>query len=111
MRRRHTYIAVHSDDLRITPHAARFDWISELFIYIVDRGTKSDDTCWVVIRGLSELRERIDNSVCGRNEPVDPPSMEKPSEDGCWILSPVAVHAKDRSSFKRKVSRVEVAVK
>lgn len=40
MRKRHTYIAVHSDHLRKTSNAGRFDKISELFLGIVEMERK-----------------------------------------------------------------------
>lgn len=73
-------------------------------------GSESDDRCQLVMAGLRELREWIDKSVCDSNELVDTPSVEKP-DDGCRVVRPLTVRAKGRPQFKRKVSRVDVAVR
>lgn len=61
--------------------------------------------------GLYELRNRIDKSVCSNNDPADTPSMAKLNEDDCRMLSPIAIRRKGRPPFKRKVSRVDVAIR
>lgn len=72
---------MHSDDLRTTPQAARFDRISKLFHNIVYMGVESDHRCYVVMAWLHELRERIDKSVCDSNDLVDTQSVAKPRDD------------------------------
>lgn len=99
-------MCLHSDDLRTTLHAAQFDRSSKFFHNIVKMGANSDDRCEVVMRGLSELRERIDKSVCESSEKADPQSTAKPSKGDCRILSPVVVRRKGR-----KVERVEAEMK
>lgn len=74
-------------------------------------GSESDDRCQLVMIGLRELRERIDKSVCDNNEPIDTPSVEKLDHDGCGVISPVAIRAKRRPPFKRKVSRIDAVVR
>lgn len=69
-----------------------------------EMGAQSVEKCDVVIGGLSELRDKIDKSICESNEPADPPSIAKPEGDN-MILSPVATHGKGRPPFKIKVSR------
>lgn len=45
--------------------------ISKLFHNIVEMGAENGDRCEVFMRGLSDLRDMIDKSVCKRNEPID----------------------------------------
>lgn len=40
MRRKHTYIPVHTDEVRAKPHPARFNRISKLFLDTADTGEK-----------------------------------------------------------------------
>lgn len=58
-------------------HVVRFVRISKPFFDIVEMRAKSDDRCKVVMRGLSELRDRNDKSACESNEPVDPPAVQR----------------------------------
>lgn len=103
MRRRHTYINMYVD-LQSTQQAVRLDRIFKLFNKIVDIRVESDERCHVVMAGCT--RERIDKFVCDSNKP----SVAKPSDDDCRVLSPIDVHAKGRPPFKQKVSKVDVAV-
>lgn len=77
MRRRHTYIAMYSNDFRTTTNTARFGQISKLFHERVNLGAESNDWCRVVTTGLHELKDRIDKFICNSNEPADTPSVAK----------------------------------
>lgn len=92
MRRRHTYITLHPNELHTTQHAL-IDF-QTLFVIIVDI--------------LIELRNRIDKSVYESNEQADPPSIAKPSDDDCRIFSPIPIRGKGHPPFEREVSGVEV---
>lgn len=64
--------------------------------------SESDDKCHVFIAGLHELKEGIDKSVYVSNEPVDTPSVAKPSNADCQVLSSVIVSRKGGHHSSRK---------
>lgn len=71
-------------------------------------GAESDDICKVILRGLSELRDR----KCAKsNEPADPPFIAKPSDGDSRILNPVAVLDKGRQPYQKKMSSFGATVK
>lgn len=74
-------------------------------------GDESNDKYQLIMRGMCELRDKIDKSVFVSYEPADTPSVANPSEDYRWMLSPVVVLCKMLATFKIKVSRFDAAVR
>lgn len=111
VRRKHTYVTSNWDGLK--PGALRFDKMCNKFFDIAELGAESEDKCVVILNGLDELMERVSKgeAVCASSQPPVDVSQTLPSLGQSRVLSLVAVRSKGRPPFKRKVSKVDEAVR
>lgn len=111
VRRKHTYVTSNWDDLK--PGAQRFDKMCNKFFEIAERGAESEDKCVVILNALDELIERVSKgeAVCASSQPPIDVSQTLSSLGESRVLSPVVVRSKGRPPFKRKVSKVDEAVR
>lgn len=113
VRRKHMYVTSNCNDFSSKPQAQRFDRMCNKFYDIAEIGAESEDKCIIVMNALDGVMERVSKgeTKSASSQPPREASTTIPSLGESRVLSPTAVRSKGRPPFKRKVSKVDEAIR
>lgn len=83
------------------------------FFELAEIGAETEDNCLLLMGAIEEWKEKIvkRGSICASNVVGDSPPKIPQSFDESRITSSKAVRRKGHAPFKRKMSRVDLAIK
>ena len=122
VKRRHTKVRISYNNWSLKPEACRYEKMCNAFYEVANLATDFENAYKNVMTQICEMKGELKEggNACGSNKPIsidiqnDSTSCDNghvTSKEARKILDPVAVSQKGRPSFKRKMSKVEQAVK
>ena len=122
VKRRHTKVRISYDNWSLKPEACRYEKMCNAFYEVVNLAANSENAYKNVITQICEMKRELKEggNACGSNKPISIDIQNDSTSCGNSLvilkearknLNLVVVCQKGRPSFKRKMSKVEQAVK
>ena len=122
VKRRHTKVRISYDNWSLKPEACRYEKMCNAFYEVVNLAANSENAYKNVMTQICEMKRELKEggNACGSNKPISIDIQNDSTSCGNGLvilkearknLNLVVVCQKGRPSFKRKMSKVEQAVK
>ena len=122
VKRRHTKVRISYDNWSLKPEACRYEKMCNAFYEVVNLAANSENAYKNVMTQICEMKRELKEggNACGSNKPISIDIQNDSTSCGNGLvilkearknLNLVVVCQKGRPSFKRKMPKVEQAVK